>query len=149
SGRTDEDLGTAVHEARKSLKRVRATTRLARGGLGDSTYRRDNVAVRDAGRRLGGPRDSQVLVETLDDLCARFPDRVGAAGRGRFRARLVAEQVAAERQLARDPAARAEVAAQLRAVGARIARWPLVDDDFDALEPGLRRIYRRGRRALR
>src|SRR5918996_4588926 len=32
-GDTDEDLGTAVHETRKSLKRLRATVRLARHEL--------------------------------------------------------------------------------------------------------------------
>jgi len=30
AGDTDEDLGTAVHETRKSLKRLRATVRLVR-----------------------------------------------------------------------------------------------------------------------
>src|SRR3954451_12630663 len=67
-GHSDEDRGTAVHETRKSLKRVRATVRLARDELGDEAYRRENVAFRDAGRRLGGVRDSQVLLETLDAL---------------------------------------------------------------------------------
>ena len=64
-GHTDEDLGTAVHETRKSLKRMRATVRLARDELGDEAYRRENIAFRDAARRLGGARDSQVLLETL------------------------------------------------------------------------------------
>ena len=61
-GDTDEDLGTAVHETRKSLKRLRATVRLGRDELGDEAYRRENVAFRDAGRRLGGARDSRVLL---------------------------------------------------------------------------------------
>src|SRR5215213_9514882 len=59
-GDTDEDLGTAVHETRKSLKRLRAIVRVARDELGEEAYRRENVAFRDAGRRLGGARDSQV-----------------------------------------------------------------------------------------
>src|SRR5918995_6276046 len=72
-GRTDEQLGTAVHETRKSLKRLRATVRLARDELGDEVYRRENGAFRDAGRRLAGARDSQVLLETLDALSERYP----------------------------------------------------------------------------
>jgi CHAD domain len=50
-GHTDEDRGTAVHETRKSLKRLRATVRLVRDELGDEAYRRENAAFRDAGRR--------------------------------------------------------------------------------------------------
>jgi hypothetical protein len=72
-GDTDEDLGTAVHEARKSFKRLRATVRLARDELGDDVYRRENTAFRDAGRRLVGTRDSQVLLETLEALSERYP----------------------------------------------------------------------------
>src|SRR5215217_6762063 len=70
-GRTDEQLGTAVHETRKSLKRLRATVRLARDELGDEVYRRENSAFRDAGRRLAGARDSGVLLEALDGLSER------------------------------------------------------------------------------
>ncbi len=61
-------LATAVHDTRKSLKRLRATVRLARGALGDETYRRENIAFRDAGRCLAGVRDASVLIETLDAL---------------------------------------------------------------------------------
>ena len=42
--------------------------RLARGALGDEAYRRENVAFREAGRRLAGVRDASVLIETLDTL---------------------------------------------------------------------------------
>jgi CHAD domain-containing protein len=77
-GRTDEQLGTAVHETRKSLKRLRATVRLARDELGDEVYARENSAFREAGRRLAGARDSRVLLETLDALTDRYLD--GAPG---------------------------------------------------------------------
>jgi hypothetical protein len=42
-GHTDEELGTAVHETRKSLKRLRATVRLARDELGDEPYQRETA----------------------------------------------------------------------------------------------------------
>src|SRR5215213_4499072 len=89
-GRTDEQLGTAVHETRKSLKRLRATVRLARDELGDEVYRRENGAFREAGRRLAGARDSRVLLETLDALTDSYLD--GLPGRfRRFRRTLVGQ----------------------------------------------------------
>src|SRR5919106_875317 len=100
-GDTDEDLGTAVHETRKSLKRLRATVRLARNELGDEAYRRENVAFRDAGRRLGGARDSQVLLETLDALTDRYPDEAPPERFARFKRTLVGQHGAAPKKMKR------------------------------------------------
>src|ERR671918_2882080 len=75
-GQTDEELGTAVHETRKSLKRLRTTVRLARDELGDEVYRRENGAFRAAGRRLAGARDSQGLLENPATGTDRPPDQI-------------------------------------------------------------------------
>jgi CHAD domain-containing protein len=147
-GNTDEDLGTAVHEARKSFKRLRTTVRLARDELGDEVYRRENAAFRDAGRRLAGARDSQVLLETLATISERHPDETPAAGFLRVRRTLAGQHAAAQRRL-RDGAPRAEVVGELREARARVSDWQLERERLDTLAPGLRRIYRRGRRAYR
>ena len=146
-GDTDEDLGTAVHETRKSLKRLRATVRLARNELGDEAYRRENVAFRDAGRRLGGARDSQVLLETLDAL-TDHSDEAPPERFERFKRTLVRRHGAAQRRLHED-AAVAEVVGELRRARARVGDWRLEREGLDALAPGFKRIYRRGRRAYR
>ena len=98
-GHTDEDVGAAVHETRKSLKRLRALARLALGEIGDEAYRRENVAFRDAGRRLAGARDSQVLLETLDALTDRYPDQAPPERFERFKRTLVGQHGAAQRRL--------------------------------------------------
>jgi CHAD domain-containing protein len=147
-GHTDEELGAAVHETRKSLKRLRATVRLARDELGDDLYRRENSAFRDAGRRLAGARDGQVLLETLDALSERYPDEAPRARLDRFRGTLAGQQVDAQRRLQEGPAI-AEVLSELRAARARVPDWPLEREGFDGLAPGFRRIYRRGRRRYR
>jgi CHAD domain-containing protein len=147
-GDTDEDLGTTVHEARKSLKRLRATVRLARDELGDEAYRRENVAFRDAGRRLGGARDSQVLVETLDALAERYPDEAPPERFAGFKRTLVGQQGAAQRRL-HEGTAVVEVLGELRLARARVGDWRLEREGLDALAPGFKRIYRRGRRAYR
>jgi CHAD domain-containing protein len=146
-GRTDEQLDAAVHETRKSLKRLRATVRLARDELGDEAYRRENGAFREAGRRLAGARDSRVLLETFDALTDRCLDGVPRRFQ-RFRRTLVGQHGAAQRRL-RDGAAVAKVRSELGAARARVRDWPLEREGLDAVAPGFRRIYRRGRRAYR
>jgi len=113
-----------VHEARKSFKRLRTTVRLARDELGDEVYRRENAAFRDAGRRLAGARDSQVLLETLAALCERHPEKAPPEGFVRFRRTLAGQHASAQRQL-RDGAPRAEVVGELREARARVSDWPL------------------------
>jgi CHAD domain-containing protein len=147
-GVSGEPLGVAVHETRKSLKRLRATARLARYELGDEVYRRENAAFRDAGRRLAGARDNQVLLETLDALSERYPDEAPRARFNRYRTTLAGQHAAAQRRL-QEGDATGEVLGELRAARARVATWPIEREGFDGLAPGLRRIYRRGRREYR
>jgi CHAD domain-containing protein len=76
--REGEDAETAVHEARKDLKKTRALLRLVRPGMKRKAYRRRNRALRDAGRALSGARDADVLKETLEALEERFSRRFEA-----------------------------------------------------------------------
>jgi len=63
----DEPGDIAVHEARKSIKKVRAIMKLLRKPLGNR-FKRENGRLRDAGRRLGTLRDADVAGETLAGL---------------------------------------------------------------------------------
>lgn len=146
-GRIDEDPGTAVHEARKSLKRLRAVARLVRDELGEDAYRRDSACFRAAGRTLSASRDSEMLVRTLDALVERYPVEARAIRLGGFRARLTSAQEAARAQRgSRDPAS-TDIAAALSAARDRVAAWPLPGAGAGALAAGLRRGHRRARRA--
>ena len=50
----------AVHEARKSSKKLRALVRLMRDAIGEKRYRRENTTLRDAVRPLAAMRDAEV-----------------------------------------------------------------------------------------
>jgi CHAD domain-containing protein len=132
-GKTDSSPEDAVHEARKDMKKLRALLRLARDELGDEVYRRDNECFRDAARRLSGVRDADVMLGTLKSLDGSF---------GALRGSLKAHRRSSERGAASD-----EVIATLAEARERVEEWPLERDGFEALEGGLRRIYRQGRRA--
>jgi CHAD domain-containing protein len=141
----------AVHETRKALKRLRALVRMLRRQLGEPAFARESAALRDAGRRLARTRDTEVLVATLDALLKRHPRRLGRRrGLARLREALVAEREAAAARALGDVAMRAEVLDELRAIRRRVSGWPLGGHgDIDALEKGLARIYRQGRKRYR
>jgi CHAD domain-containing protein len=142
------DLNPAVHEARKDLKKLRSVLRLVRDDLGDAVYRSENVRFRDAGRMLSGARDAQVKLETLAALRERFEDRLSADGMALF-----VHALDGERERLADP--RGDELALDRAAGAieagrdAIAEWPLHEDEWPLIGPGLKRSYRRGRNRFR
>jgi hypothetical protein len=141
----------AVHETRKSLKRLRALMRLLEDELGEQAYARESALLRDAGRRLAGARDAEVLVNTLDDLLGRHPGKLAhRRGVARLRARLAAERDRAAEMTLGETATRVQVVDDLRAARARVAGWSLSDrDGIQGVEPAMKRVYRDGRRRHR
>ena len=142
-------LATAVHDTRKSFKRLRATVRLSRAALGDETYRRENATFRDAGRRLAGVRDASVLIETLDALEKASGNDLPGDATAKLRVQLKSDRRQALESLKSDDALVAAVVDDIDRARTRTAAWTFDVDGFEALEPGLRRIYRRGRKAMR
>jgi CHAD domain-containing protein len=147
-GQPNRKLDEAVHETRKRLKRLRASLRLERFALGDETYRRENTVLRDLGKRLSAPRDALVLIETLDALRERFADELPPDQFGPLRKQLEQSHKRAVTTLRRDQATIDAVRAELEEARVRSASWTYDSDGFDALRPGLQRIYRRGRRSM-
>ncbi|KFN48598.1 hypothetical protein N790_06165 [Arenimonas malthae CC-JY-1] len=136
-----------VHQARKRLRRTRATLALARRPLGDTGRRLDD-ALGQACRGLCGLRDAQALVEGLARLEAtapvelreQLPHAIALAS-----ARRDALMAAA---LARDPGFERH-RKRLLALAARLARldWDAVDETVVA--KGVARSERRLAKARR
>jgi CHAD domain-containing protein len=133
-----------LHDARKRLKRARAGLRLTRTALGAGAYRRENLALRDAARRISDVRDAKVLVDTVEALASRAARREVPALR-LVRARLLDERRAARETLTRNAVAGAR--RSLAASASRIERSKLRVKNRAALPEGLRRVYRAGRRS--
>jgi CHAD domain-containing protein len=138
------DPAELVHEARKAVKRMRALARLLRHQLGEPEFGRVNDSLRAAAQRLAGARDAEVRLETLHALAERHPQELAPE-----RLRRLDERLRSERGEAIEPADLDRVLADIAAMRRQLARWNLVEHDFDALVPGLRRIYRGGRRRHR
>lgn len=144
-GETERTRDQEVHEARKRCKRVRAVLRLIRDLIGDDTYRRENVAVRDAARRIAGVRDAQILVTTLDAVVAQAGGSIDAASVVPARAALRAAHHRLRRRVVYRGTAVAATVADLTAVGRRSRAWLNGEVTFADLRPGIARVYRRGR----
>jgi CHAD domain-containing protein len=141
SGEAGSSPEDAVHNARKDIKKLRALLRLVRGELGKSVYQRESACLRDAAAALAGLRDADVMLSTLDGL--ELDEPVAGPLRQALEAHRLRTSGGSREQAA------AEATRLLGAMRARIDDWPLESDSFEALEPGLRRMYRRGRREWR
>ncbi len=131
-----------VHDARKDMKKLRALLRLVRGEVGEKVFRREADTFRDAARDLSGVRDADVMLATLADLDERYGAETGPVRQAVEAHRL--RTTGGGRQLA----ARTAIA-MLTEARERVDGWPLERDGFEALEDGLERSYRRGRRNWR
>ncbi len=142
---------TSVHETRKALKRLRALIGLLRAELGEREFAREDALLRDAGLRLAGARDAEVLVATLDELVRNNPKKLAhRGGVARLRRQLVAERDRATERTRDDAWARAQVVGELRALRGRVEAWSFPHrEGIESVEDGLRRIYRQGRRRRR
>jgi CHAD domain-containing protein len=143
-GKSSSSPEEAIHEARKDMKKLRALLRLVRDEVGDETYRHENAHFRGAARELAGVRDADVMLATLDGLDERFSSDLPADAAGGLRQALEAHKGSAADDTREE--ASAVVVEILEEARERVPEWPLERNGFAALEGGLRRIYRQGRR---
>jgi CHAD domain-containing protein len=145
-----DELASAIHGARKDLKKMRAVLRLIRVELGEDLFKSENSRYRDAGRLLSGTRDAEVKLETLSALRDRFGEDLPTLAARQWKATLERERNEVV------DAAHGETAGQIDAAGeaieegrVRILGWPLEADDWSLVGPGLAKGYERGRRAMK
>jgi CHAD domain-containing protein len=143
--RVDDDPVEAVHSARKAVKKERSLLRLARGSLDRDQRRRENGALRHAARSLSTARDGEAMLETLDDLSERFVGRLPETTFQKVRERLESRRDKERRELIGSSVA-GLAADELHAVRARQGEWKFAEDGWPAIEQGLRRSYRDGRK---
>jgi CHAD domain-containing protein len=144
ANRTQRDK--AIHEARKSIKKVRGVLRLLDPQL-NGTSRGESVRLRNAGRKLSRFRDAGVIIETFDELLEKHQGDLEKRGLNSIRRVLLKRKNAAERR-AHIQQVLDTTAASLRKTGDRIGKWPLPVDGLPSLEPALEAAYRRSQEAM-
>jgi CHAD domain-containing protein len=145
-----DDPAEAIHAARKDLKKLRAVARLLRRELGEDGYRAENARYREAARLLSESRDAEVKLETLEGLRERFAAALPGGATEQWLGLLTGERDRAVAAMREGASTSAGAAKELLEEGReRIESWPLRTDSWKLVGPGLRRTYRRGRRAMR
>lgn len=143
-------MGEAIHETRKALKRLRTLVRLLADELGTAAADREQLVLREAGRRIAGARDADVMVTTLEQLQSQKPRLARRRGVRRLHALLLSERDHATARLTADGRLRADVIADLRGVRRRITAFqPPPAAGLEGLEGPFKRLYRSGRRRKR
>ncbi|MDO9384320.1 MAG: CHAD domain-containing protein [Hyphomicrobiaceae bacterium] len=135
-----EDRDLAVHEGRKSLKRLRALFRLVRPGIGGQTFKAENARFRDIAALFSADRDRHVLASVAGQRAAAMGPRYRKAFGAIKKALAGQAKVAASNQQ--------EAVSRLKAARELVAELPL-PESFQTLQDGLAESYRRGRRQLR
>lgn len=132
---------SAVHDARKRIKKARSALRLVRSDLDKGMARSINDELREVALSLSGRRNADVLVATVDALHDRFPGQVPATTFDALRERL-ADQ-AARHGSVHDTTAQIE---RLEAIRTRLADATFKRVKWSTVQAGIDRSYRRGRK---
>jgi CHAD domain-containing protein len=139
--RNERDLPHRIHEARKTVKKLRGLIRLMRPSF--AVYRMENDALRAAGQAIASLRDAQVMLVTYDEM-ARIAGVSDVALR---------ESLAARISTAENPeclaAAVQDFSARMTAIRDRSQQWKVKGHGFGALEGGLERSFAAARMAQR
>jgi CHAD domain-containing protein len=138
----------AVHSARKAIKKARAALRLLREGLDESVYRKENAALRDAGRFFSPLRDVASLIDAFNSFRNRHPAELRQARYDALTAHLLATRADMRRQVFRAPARQKNCARLLRACNNRVSRWEPSSLHPAIVAGGMQRIHSTGRKTL-
>jgi hypothetical protein len=135
-----------IHEARRRSKKLRALVALVAAALDVRAARRADEALAKIARALAPVRDAEARRETLATLLARSDPRA----RQRFAAieSLLAAQADSARRLTLTPADLRDVSRLIEDAQMRLRALSFTRRGWRAIGPGLRRTYRRGRKAL-
>jgi CHAD domain-containing protein len=139
----------AVHETRKSFKKIRAILRFVRPEVGEMIYQEGNIGFRDAGRPLTEVRDAKIFVDTLDKLVEHFKEHVGKGSFAEVRKELQANLRAVRKRVLNEQNSVAVVTDAIQRGRKRIKCWIDVPDRWSSIGRGLKGVYRRASDAFR
>jgi CHAD domain-containing protein len=138
------DRQDAAHNVRREVKKVRAILRLVRAEISAAEYRRLTATLREAAGRLTALRNLHAALGALTELTRRC-DLPSAAPARNIKSDLQGRSRAQEKRLGRAVPAVRRALEQLRdATDLCVAA-----DDWITVGKGLKKTYRRGRKAYR
>jgi CHAD domain-containing protein len=148
TGASESSRDEVVHDARRSMKKIRALLRFVRPKIGNGTYSRENACFRDAARPLTEVRDAKILIESLDTLIEHFRDHVSERSFQDVRHELQSNLQKVRRRILDEQNAFCTAAEIVRSSRDRIKDWSDVGDHWSSLGKGLEDVYRQARDAF-
>jgi CHAD domain-containing protein len=142
-----DDRATAVHDARRALKRLRAMLRLVRPALGEANFKQSNRQLAGLGQRLSRSRDLDVMLATLSKLengSGHLPKLLAARLR-----RSVDRSRTKHNGAAGDDGSERGLGSALRRAERLFSADRLRGVDIQQIADGLQQSYRRARSAFR
>ena len=121
--RHSKNRDEAIHEARKSVKKIRGAIRLVEPELG-AIYREENRRLGELGRKLSELRDAAAVIETFDAVVAEYRDSLQENALRSVRLMLDKSKRETERTFGIQKTVSGAMAT-LRATAKRVNTWPL------------------------
>ena len=138
---------SAVHESRKSVKKVRAVA-ASLTQAGAKLPRRDRKRLKSAARALSRVRDTTAIVDALDRVRRRYPKQLSEHTYGILRHGLVAARDRSEARAQRDGVV-AEAVERLEKARRSAKQWTSPSITWSGLIAVVAASYRRSRRAMK
>lgn len=155
----EETFDLAIHQARKSIKKVRALLRLIRGELSERVFKYEDRTLRRTGRMISEVRSSSAIVGAAGLVRNLYADLLAEGTFGETIHLLSQRRDIIQLRALEDPNLIEEVVRNLERAFHRYSVLPTdpdsrkvygigIRDSFDAIQPGLQAIYHRGRREM-
>lgn len=137
-----------VHEMRKRFKMIRSVIRLIRDTAGYSVYYRENIRFRDLSRKLSAVRDSEVLLQKAIHLCDTIPELREDQAYLTLISKLTQERDTVLHRLLHRENVCDHIRDSLEAFIPVLYNINLEKTGFDAIEKGIKRMYRQAGKYL-
>lgn len=139
------DRDEAVHNVRRKIKRLRAVLRLVRPGIGETAYGEATDALRKAADQLNAMRDAHVRLAALEALARRSNGQIPRHSLPNIQNALRQNCRKEEQKLGATLGPVKDILLDARK---QLAGLKVKPNSWKAVGPGLKKIYRRGRKAL-
>lgn len=155
----DAGLGGAVHETRKSIKRIRALLRMVRGELPDHIFEFENKSLRGTARLVAEIRAAQGVLDAATSIQILYGELLAEGTFLELIQKLTRRRDLTELKVVEDPNLIGRVVRSLERAYHRYGSWPTdpearevyglgIRDSFEAVRPGLSGTYNAGRTGM-
>ncbi len=155
----EDAFADAVHEARKATKRVRSVLHLIRPEIGEKVFRFETDLLRQSSGMLSSVRDSVAILESFDVLDRIYGHLLVDGALSETRYRLEHQRDRIQTRVMEDPDIVMNVVENFERAHSRYSNWSVdpdshaiygrgIRDEFDAIGPGFRRTYEKGRKRM-